>query len=73
MNDIKTELFEYAKSGSVGCTIIYFLSWLLFAILIYYKFGITQSYTLATMFFFISIGMIVLMSQQIAKEIKDND
>ena len=67
--DFKQKITEYAKNGGPMCTFIYLLSWIIFATLLYYKFGIAKSCALSYTFFFLSIGMVVLFSYEIADEI----
>ena len=70
VSNFKDKLTDYAKNGGPVCTLIWMVSWILFAVLIYYQFGIAKSYALSYGFFFLGVGIIVLFSYEIADEIK---
>jgi hypothetical protein len=69
---VQTQLYDYYQNGGIGCTIAYFISWFIFAALVYYKFGLIKSYTFSYVFFFICIGMIVLFGIEINDDIENN-
>ena len=66
---LQNEFYNKMKEGSYICYFIYFISWIVFAGLVYYQFGITKSYAVSTGFLIVCIGMLVLFGITVDDEI----